>query len=245
MLPPNMLNRYIQFERKRARNWSYDETRPWEMFGQAYRLMVLAEHGEAEVGAMTRLRNLGFLDDRSGMLLASAYAGLGETEMAKKLLNAEDPDVLGDIRNSWHSFGSGFRNRSMHISTIHKAGMNEDAMMGALSLADEMGQGWRSTQDIAYGLTVLTDILGGKKTEPLEVRLRLGDQSEVLFGTDKVLSWDAQALDDSVQLFIDSFNKRMSNKSFLKKKEIIPISLRFKFRRSGGRIVSIHSRRVV
>ena len=203
MLPPSMLNRYIQYERKRARNWSYDEARPWEMFGQAYRLMVLAEHGEAEVGAMTRLRNLGFLDDRSAMLLASAYADLGELEMAQKLLKVKDPDVLGDMRHSWHSFGSGFRNRAMHLAAMHKAGMKEEAMLGALSLSEEMGKGWRSTQDIAYGLTVLTEIFGGEATGPLEVELRLGDQTKVLYGSDRVLSWDAEALLDTVGLSIE------------------------------------------
>ena len=107
-LPNGMLERYIQFDRKQARNWSFDEDRPWEMHQQAHRLMVLAEAGQPEVGAMTRLRNLSGLDDLSAILLAGAYAELSETDLAQSLLARERMDLVGNRRHQWRSLAPSF-----------------------------------------------------------------------------------------------------------------------------------------
>jgi hypothetical protein len=193
-MPNGMIDRYIQFDRKQARNWSFDEDKPWEMYQQAHRLMVLAEAGQPEVGAMTRLRNVSGLDDRSAILLAGAYAELGESELARNLLSRESMDLIGDRRHEWHSFGSQFRNKALYVSVLHKAGMKSEAVQAAFSLAEEMGKGWKSTQEIAVGLAVLTEVFGGEPESPLEVELQLGEDAQVLSGSQRILDWAADPL---------------------------------------------------
>ena len=193
-LPNGMLERYIQFDRKQARNWSFDEDRPWEMHQQAHRLMVLAEAGQPEVGAMTRLRNFSGLDDLSAILLAGAYAELNETDLAQNLLARERMDLVGNRRHQWRSFGSQFRNQALYVSVMHKAGMQAEAVQAAFSLAEEMGRGWKSTQEVAVGLAVLTEVLGGEPESSLEIGVQLGEDAAVLSGNQRIIDWTKGAL---------------------------------------------------
>lgn len=202
-VPNGMVDRYIQFDRKQARNWSFDEGRPWEMHQQAHRLMVLAEAGQPEVGAMTRLRNFSGLDDRSAVLLAGAYAELNESDLARNLLSRERMDLVGDQRHQWRSFGSQFRNQALYVSVMHKAGMQTEAVQAAFSLAEEMGRGWKSTQEIAVGLAVLTEVLGGEPESPLEIDVQLGEDAAVLSGSQRILDWTKGALSGPESLRIN------------------------------------------
>lgn len=193
-VPNGMVDRYIQFERKQARNWSFDEDQPWEMHRQAHRLMVLAEAGQPEVGAMTRLRNVSGLDDRSAILSAGAYAELGESQLARNLLSRESMDLVGDRRHQWRSFGSKFRNQALYVSVMQKVGMKAEAAQAAYALAEEMGKGRKSTQEIAVGLAALTDVYGGEPESPLEIELQLGGEAHVLSGTQRILDWSPGVL---------------------------------------------------
>ena len=201
VLPQGMLDRYIQYERKQARNWSYDSDSPWQTFGQGYRLFVLATGGQQEVGAMTRLRNLSQLSGEAAMLLAAAYAELGETELADQMLGSSLPEFEG--RQRWWSFSSRFRNRAMWVQALHKVGRIEAAVAQAMRLAEDMGKGWKSTQDIAYGLSVLTEVLGKGDSAPLVADVRLGASMTAVATSDRIFNVDAGTLEGEEILGLD------------------------------------------
>lgn len=200
-LPQGMLERYAQYERKQARNWSYDQNATWTMFGQGYRLSVLAQCGEQEVGAMTRLRNLRTLDARTAMLLAGAYAELGESELANRLLDSNMPRF--DRRYYWRSFSSDFRNRAMWVEALHKVGRVESASVQAMDLARDMGVGWKSTQDIAYGLFVLTGVLGGADSGPLVAQVKWGEEETPVATSDKIFNVDGGQMSQAQSLSVE------------------------------------------
>jgi uncharacterized protein YfaS (alpha-2-macroglobulin family) len=194
-LPQGMLERYIQYERKQARNWSYDENARWKMFGQGYRLYVLAMSGQQEVGAMTRLRNLSVLSGQSAMLLAAAYAELGESQLANQMLDSTMPKFENNY--GWWSFSSRFRNRAMWVETLHKVGRDQAASAQAMQLAEGMGKGWKSTQDIAYGLSVLTEVFGPTDSGPLVAQVNMGKAETAVATSDRIFNVDAGPLEQA------------------------------------------------
>ena len=138
-----------------ARSWksipnAYTATS--EEITQAYRLFVLALGQESEMGAMNRLKEKKTLQLVSRQLLASAYAQMGRTDVAKGLL-AQTEALKGKYGEYDQTFGSELRDRSIALLTYLLVGDSEESGTLAREVAERLASDeWLSTQSIAFAL---------------------------------------------------------------------------------------------
>jgi len=126
---------------------------------ESFRLYSLAVAGNAQTGAMNRLKESGLKDPRARMMLAAAFALCGKTKAAAELSgeSAEDPaeTVL---------YGSGLRDRAVALELAILCNDYERAIELAQHIAAETNDGWYSTQEAAFtaiAMNRLHNVFGG------------------------------------------------------------------------------------
>jgi uncharacterized protein YfaS (alpha-2-macroglobulin family) len=165
-----MLKNWVKFQRKTARGWSpntnsnsyYYEN---DHLMQAYRLYTLALAGEAELGAMNRLREMKNLSIGAKWRLAGAYAAIGKTDVAKKIINNLSTNVKPYTELSY-TYGSGLRDKAMILETLTLIKDRTKAGKVVLEISKDLSKGdWYSTQSVAYGLLAVGKYVGLNKMD--------------------------------------------------------------------------------
>jgi len=200
-LPPKMLEEYLRYEKRAARAWSYNGSRRWISFSQAYRLYVLAKSGRAELGAMTRLKNVAGLPSNARAMLAAAYAVVGEKKLAKELLSGVS--AMENIGN-YYTYGSAVRNQAMLIEAHHLAGNKMVAMDLAINLAEDLAEGWHSTQAFAYSLNVLTALYAGSIDRPMDGTVTINGVEHHILSTQRVVSLQVESFDGPTEISVEN-----------------------------------------
>lgn len=166
-LPHNMKKKWVKYQQQQARSWS-NHSNPYshahgtetnEMM-QAYRLFVLALSGNAEMGAMNRLREERNLSTTARWRLAAAYKLVGQTEVALRLIDGLPTDVK-PYKELSYSYGSDTRDEAMILETLSLLDRKEKAWPLAKQLAKTLNsETWLSTQETAYGLLAMCQYAG-------------------------------------------------------------------------------------
>jgi hypothetical protein len=119
---------------------------------QAYRLYVLALHGDAQLNAMNRLREDPRLSKDASLLLASAYMLAGQAQAAKAI-------ALGQHMNSAEhtsyngTFGSALRQKAIQLYCMQLLGEESDAFKLASEISSILsGNESLNTQETAWAL---------------------------------------------------------------------------------------------
>ena len=153
VVPTSLRNDAISFLKSKAKGWkSNDASYSYNSVDQAYRLYVLALAGQAELGAMNRLKEAkSVLNEQACWLLAAAYAQSGHTEVANQLVAAA-PNAGNDDYYSY-CFSSPLRTAAIKLlATVHQ---NKQSQATELyeQIADELNSDkWLSTQSAAFAL---------------------------------------------------------------------------------------------
>lgn len=127
-------------------------TARWNEITRAYSLYVLARANKANIGAMNRLRTAKKLDATAAHLLATAYAIIGQDDVARAIL-AKASITVEPYRETGYSYGSHIRDMAMMAECYTEMDRNADAAKMVKALATEMNkQRWFSTQTNAYAL---------------------------------------------------------------------------------------------
>ncbi len=165
-LPMNIKDNWIRYQKNAARNWSqnysansyqYDS----EQLTQAYRLFLLAEANQPEIGSMNRLREEKTLSTTAKWRLASAYYIIGQKETAKKLVQSAEKDVKA-YKELSGSFGSAKRDRAVILEAMSCMKMNADAFKEMKIVAKELSsKNWMSTQETGYSLMAIAKFTKG------------------------------------------------------------------------------------
>ncbi len=154
-----MLQDWQAHQRRKARSWRLDGAdkpyvRSRQYLMQSYRLYTLALAGAPEIGAMNRLR-LSKPDGTSSVILAAAYALIGQEDAAEALLDDSSFEVK-DYQSSRYTYGSAERDRAMMLSALVHLSAADDAATVAVALAERLGEKrWYSTHSSAWMLTAL------------------------------------------------------------------------------------------
>lgn len=157
-IPSGMIDRWKTYQKRLAKLW--DPKQNQEGFydvhsnelTQAYRLYTLALAGEAEMGAMNRLREQAKLHPSAKWRLAAAYALAGQKEVASKLLEGLGTDIK-PYRELAGSYGSDLRDKAMILETLVQLERKEESSKLVRVIAEEIGKmRWFSTQEIGYAL---------------------------------------------------------------------------------------------
>ncbi len=183
-LPPGTLKGYLAYERRQAQRWTFVAGSGEEL--QAYRLYVLALAQAPELGAMTRLMNRTDLSNEARFVLAAAYAAAGEQRVAADVMRrCAAPDRTEHWAHA--TFGSRLRDLALWVLALDQTGQREAALQLARELAEQLGKGWRSTQEIAFTLHVLHGVLPPAADEPLTAEVRIDGTDRVFTSTQPVL----------------------------------------------------------
>src|SRR5690606_20578845 len=121
-LPVRMKDRWINYQRNTARNWTLNTsasqgTQHREQLSQAYRLYLLAYANQPEIGAMNRLREEKKLGTAARWRLACAYSLIGQKEVAERL-SSQASENLPSYRELSGTFGSQFRDRAILLESM-------------------------------------------------------------------------------------------------------------------------------
>lgn len=165
LVPDGMKRNVLNNLRRVARDWKPVTTyysRSEEMT-QAYRLYVLALGQAPEVGAMNRLKENKSLVPMSRWLLASAYALVGRTDVAKDLIG-KTTEVKTDYSDYDLTFGSDLRDQAIRLMTLTLLGDGKEAAVLTRDISKVLSSDdWLSTQSTAFALVSLSEYMGKYK----------------------------------------------------------------------------------
>lgn len=155
-LPIGMKDKWLNFQRIAARNWSASGSafnRQNSDFMQAYRLYTIALAGSPDLGAMNRLREKSEKSAEVSWRLAAAYVLAGQTEAAQQLVN-NATTIVNNYNEMGGTFGSALRDKAMILETLVLMKENEKAFKMLQTISDEMNRkDWLSTQTAAWCLS--------------------------------------------------------------------------------------------
>ncbi len=159
-VPENMLSKWKKYQKKKATQWDPTDVDRWEGdLTQAYRLYTLALAGEAELGAMNRLRSMN-MSDAAKWRLAAAYGLAGKKSIAEKLISGLDKNVE-DYVELGYTYGSGLRDQSMILETLVILEEKKEAALLVKDISERISQDrWFGTQTVAYSLLSIGKYVG-------------------------------------------------------------------------------------
>jgi uncharacterized protein YfaS (alpha-2-macroglobulin family) len=165
-LPSRMLDQWLYAQRSAARSWT---ARNYfgNVLNQAYRLYTLALAGEPELGAMNRLSQSNYLNERSSWMLALAYAEAGQEQMARKLINnISSHSARGENYYNDYTYGSSLRDKSIHLLLLTRLDEREKAFTLVKQIASVLdSRRWLSTQSTAFALMAISNYYDGQKAD--------------------------------------------------------------------------------
>ena len=161
-VPDSLYKNWLNYQQKHSKSLSDDH-----YADDGYRLYTLALAGEADMGAMNRLReriargsNKKYVMER--WLLALAYQQAGQKVVAQELL-AQAGNVVQKSDNWSWTYGSDLRDKSVLLMLYYRLGMAEESWNQATTIASDLSRGeWYSTQTTAWGLMSLANTFGSK-----------------------------------------------------------------------------------
>ena len=160
-VPFDLKQQLLSFQQAAAGSWTRNDgafysTLRQRSLDQAYRLYTLALAGQADIGAMNRLRGIrADLETTATYQLAAAYALAGRRDVAQEIVRGQS-DRVKPYRELGFTFGSDLRD--MAIILIAELAMDESnaAAAQALQLAEQIGErSWLSTQEAAFAFVAL------------------------------------------------------------------------------------------
>lgn len=148
-IPANLKANWLKYQKQKASKW-VDEGNTSQLT-QAYRLYTLALIGQADRSAMNRLKE-SKIHSAATWRLASAYALIGNTSVAKSMISKANTNINPYFELSG-TFGSDIRDKAMILETLVELGEKDKAFMVLREISEFMGsKKYASTQTTAYAL---------------------------------------------------------------------------------------------
>jgi uncharacterized protein YfaS (alpha-2-macroglobulin family) len=171
-LPGDMKSSWLRYQKDAAQQWNPRQGEPGryapdlvhaERYAQAYRLYTLALAGQAEVGAMNRLRENASLTLPERWLLASAYFLAGKAEVARALVEKDRLQAFVFADANPYTFGSLLRDRAVVLMGLTLLGRDTETGPLLEDVAAQLSDGsWYSTQSVAFALVAVAHNTGTK-----------------------------------------------------------------------------------
>lgn len=183
-VPNDMIKRWKKYQKNKAQGWRKAQEYGSSELIQAYRLYTLALAGDAELGAMNRLREQGNLPSTASWMLAAAYVKAGQPEAAKKLIE-KLPTQVKPYQELAYSYGSDLRDKAIILETLVLLNDRTRAfeIVKELSIALSDFNYWMSTQTLAWSLKSVGSFASGEKGD-LKFSYTYNGGKEVTTGTE-------------------------------------------------------------
>ncbi len=159
-VPAGLLNAWSTYQQRRASQWGQSTGYAKDDLIQAYRLYTLALAGNAQQGAMNRMREQSGLTVQAKWRLAAAYVLLNRQQVAEEMINNLGEDIPA-YREMYGTYGSALRDEAMILETLSLLKKREQGLplfqKISAALSDE--NRWMSTQTTAYCLVAATQFV--------------------------------------------------------------------------------------
>jgi alpha-2-macroglobulin len=150
-IPSGFRQKWLNYQKRTAQSWRYEEKFKYSANEQAYRLFTLALAGQPDKGAMNRLREQPGIPQLSKWLLAASFALSGRPEVAEGLIDVRSVITEEDYYDYY--YGGYLRDRSIILYTLTLLKKYDQALPLLKSVCDDLNKdNWYSTQTISWGL---------------------------------------------------------------------------------------------
>ena len=159
-IPASMKQQALTDLRKIASNWKEPSDRgirESEVLIQAYRLYVIARAGQADIGAMNRLKALK-LSPISQEMLALSYAQIGRADVAESLLLQTHETDITTSKGLDTTFGSELRDNAIRLWLRCVLNKEEETLPLVNQLSETLSSDrWLNTQETSFAILALAD----------------------------------------------------------------------------------------
>lgn len=154
-LPQGLKSGWLGFEKRAATRYQRDLSSQTQILTQAYRLYVLALAGQAEQGAMNRLRESVPIPPQARWMLALAYAVSGRSDVARDWIDLRETKLL-EYEQPGSTFGSAIRDKAILLELLSLLKMEQQALDLAMEISEELcSEKWMSTQSTGFALAAM------------------------------------------------------------------------------------------
>ncbi|GAB6011602.1 alpha-2-macroglobulin family protein [Viscerimonas tarda] len=162
-VPEPVISKWKKFQKKTAQSWNkgdiYNSYYSYSMsdLQQAYRLYTLALAGDAELGAMNRLKEMRDISVQARWRLAAAYAVAGKKDAASQLISGAS-DNVDTYAVSNNTYGDSDRDLAMIMETYLLLGKTDKALQLARKVSKALNSDYISTQSASFGLIAMSKL---------------------------------------------------------------------------------------
>jgi len=185
LVPQDLYTNWLSFQISAAQSYvvGTEEYSPV----QAYRLYVLALAGKPQMGAMNRLRESSKLNNKARWMLASAYKTASQPDAAKALVKGLVIEPK-KVDYSDHTYSSTLGNMGIQLDNLVSLDKKQDANNLVEQIAEQLsGDGYQSTQGIAWALMSVSRYLGGD-TSSFSAKISQGKTAQDVQSTKAIAS---------------------------------------------------------
>lgn len=162
-LPFGIKEKWITYQKERARYWSDKSSSISSELAQAYRLYTLALANEPVLSAMNKLRSQQNLSIQASWRLAAAYQIIGKKDVAKEIVQNKTTSIKPYTELDF-SYGNDTRDKAMIIETLTLMGEKSKAAVLVKELSEALSKDqWMSTQTTAYSLMAIAQFTENNK----------------------------------------------------------------------------------
>lgn len=153
LLPAGLKKDWVAYQQNAAQNFEAGKDRYFNYdVQQAYRLYVLSLADQPAMSAMNRLREYKNLSVQARWLLASAYAQIGQTDEAGKIISNTSTQV-DPYRVDYYTYGSSERDMAVILEALCLLNKKSQALDQLKKVAAALSsKNWLSTQTTAFAL---------------------------------------------------------------------------------------------
>lgn len=241
--------RWVEFQKNKAEHWeNYGDNNSQQLI-QAYRLYVLALSGNAQTGAMNRLKEESSLSPAAIWRLAAAYSLIGQSDIARKMVLKLSTSVE-KYRELSASYGTDIRDKAMILETTNLLGMDAKSTGLVKEISHKLSsKSFMSTQETAYSLLAISKYISQNGVQKgIEYSLKYANNSKQIQSKsilDENTIYESELADNGTvaiqntgknKLFIRLYTKGVPTQSIRKKIEN-KIEIDIKYFNSDGDVI--------
>ncbi|MCK9399444.1 MAG: MG2 domain-containing protein [Bacteroidales bacterium] len=195
LLPAGLLEKWMDYQYRTAGSYqgSLAESQPWNDLSQAYRLYTLALGQKPNMSAMNRMREGGKLSPSTAWILATAYLYAGKPEVAEEIIAGRQVGITDEYYYAGYTYGSSLRDLAFTLEALSMLKKDNEAFLIMKRIADELKDGYYSTQTTAFCLYAIASYAGKNAGKGLELDYMLNKtKSETLKSVKSVYMLDLE-----------------------------------------------------
>ncbi len=180
----SMIGDWVKYQKKMASIWEQDKY-AYNDLAQSYRLYTLAKSGNADLGSMNRIRTKKLKSTTAQYLLATAYAIIGQKDVAKQIVKNLSPEP-----EPYDNFGYTYGSELRDLGFIMEYYILIDDKINSVKLFREITSRlskdeWYSTQTTAISLMSIGKFLLVSDAKGMKGSFQSNNGQSLDFNTNK------------------------------------------------------------